>query len=99
MKDQQRGPLGRRGCQTDRVIHSPGVPVFRDDRGALLGAPYTVGFLTSPAPNAGVIRSREPEQAHRIPAALATRAGRVLETAAALGYGGWCWGPGGAVSS
>ncbi|MBT2400515.1 TIGR02452 family protein [Streptomyces sp. ISL-100] len=71
---------------TDRVIHSPGVPVFRDDRGALLAAPYTVGFLTSPAPNAGVIRSREPAQAHRIPAALASRAGRVLETAAACGY-------------
>ncbi len=47
-----------------------GVPVFRDDRGALLAAPYTVGFLTSPAPNAGVIRSREPDLAHRIPAAL-----------------------------
>ena len=35
---------------TDRVIHSPGVPVFRDDRGRLLDEPYTVGFLTSPAP-------------------------------------------------
>ncbi|WP_093797511.1 TIGR02452 family protein [Streptomyces sp. Wb2n-11] len=71
---------------TDRVIHSPGVPVFRDDRGALVAAPYTAGFLTSPAPNAGVIRSREPDLAHRIPAALASRAGRVLETAAACGY-------------
>ncbi|MGX1885096.1 TIGR02452 family protein [Streptomyces sp. NPDC055287] len=71
---------------SDRVIHSPGVPVFRDDRGALLAAPYTVGFLTSPAPNAGVIRSREPGEAHRIPAALVARAGRVLETAAACGY-------------
>ncbi|MGW7055293.1 TIGR02452 family protein [Streptomyces sp. NPDC054887] len=71
---------------TDRVIHSPGVPVFRDDRGALLATPYTVGFLTSPAPNAGVIRSREPDQEHRIPAALASRAERVLETAAARGY-------------
>ncbi|WP_405804416.1 TIGR02452 family protein [Streptomyces sp. NBC_00210] len=71
---------------TDRVIHSPGVPVFRDDRGRLLDAPYTVGFLTSPAPNAGVITSRSPEQAHRIPAALAARAERVLETAAECGY-------------
>ncbi|GAA2960090.1 TIGR02452 family protein [Streptomyces enissocaesilis] len=71
---------------TDRVIHSPEVPVFRDDRGALLAAPYTAGFLTSPAPNAGVIRSREPGRAHRVPAALASRAGRVLETAAACGY-------------
>ncbi|ORT57304.1 TIGR02452 family protein [Streptomyces sp. CB03238] len=71
---------------TDRVIHSPGVPVFRDDRGRLLNSPYRVGFLTSPAPNAGVITSRTPEDAARIPAALASRAERVLETAAACGY-------------
>ncbi|MFI1395786.1 TIGR02452 family protein [Streptomyces sp. NPDC020681] len=71
---------------SDRVIHSPGVPVFRDDRGRLLDAPYTVGFLTAAAPNAGVITQRSPDQAHRIPAALASRAERVLETAAERGY-------------
>ncbi|GAA3894340.1 TIGR02452 family protein [Streptomyces gulbargensis] len=71
---------------TDRVIHSPRVPVFRDDRGALLPEPFTTGFLTSPAPNAGVVRRRNPELADRIPAALASRAERVLETAAAAGY-------------
>ncbi|GHJ95978.1 TIGR02452 family protein [Streptomyces sp. NE5-10] len=71
---------------TDRVIHSPRVPVFRDDRGALLATPFTVGFLTSPAPNAGVVRRTRPERAHRLPAALASRAERVLETAAAEGY-------------
>ncbi|MFF8841834.1 TIGR02452 family protein [Streptomyces sp. NPDC015127] len=69
-----------------RVIISPGVPVFRDDRGRLLEIPYQAGFLTSPAPNAGVITRRTPEEAHRIPAALATRAERVLEVAAAGGY-------------
>ncbi|WP_405860212.1 TIGR02452 family protein [Streptomyces sp. NBC_00090] len=71
---------------TDRVIHSPRVPVFRDERGALLAEPFTVGFLTSPAPNAGVVRRRTPELADRLPAALAARAERVLETAAAAGY-------------
>lgn len=71
---------------SDRVIHSPGVPVFRDDRDGLLETPYTVGFLTSPAPNAGVIAQRTPELTGRIPAALAERAGRVLEVAAAHGY-------------
>ncbi|WP_309057780.1 TIGR02452 family protein [Streptomyces sp.] len=71
---------------TDRVIHSPGVPVFRDDRGALLPEPFTAGFLTSPAPNAGVVRRQTPHLAGRIPAALASRAERVLETAAAAGY-------------
>ncbi|MGW8801368.1 TIGR02452 family protein [Streptomyces sp. NPDC055775] len=78
----------RSAFYTDRVIHSPGVPVFRDDRGRLLDTPYTVGFLTSPAPNAGVIRSRTPEDAHRIPAVLASRAERVLEVAAVRGYRG-----------
>ncbi|MFI6950133.1 TIGR02452 family protein [Streptomyces sp. NPDC050422] len=76
----------RSAFYTDRVIHSPGVPVFRDDRGRLLDTPYAAGFLTSPAPNAGVIRSRTPESAHRIPAVLASRGERVLEVAAVRGY-------------
>ncbi|GAA3871265.1 TIGR02452 family protein [Streptomyces lacrimifluminis] len=71
---------------TDRVIHSPGVPVFRDDRGRLLDDPYTAGFLTSAAPNAGVVRRTAPERAADIPRALASRAERVLETAATEGY-------------
>ncbi|MFF4249603.1 TIGR02452 family protein [Streptomyces sp. NPDC001663] len=71
---------------TDRVIHSPAVPVFRDDRGRLLDEPYLAGFLTSPAPNAGVVRRTTPERAAGLPGALAVRAERVLETAAAQGY-------------
>ncbi|TXS43284.1 TIGR02452 family protein [Streptomyces sp. uw30] len=71
---------------TDRVIHSPGVPVFRDDRGRLLDEPYTTGFLTAAAPNAGVVRRTAPERTAELPRALATRAERVLETAAAHGY-------------
>lgn len=71
---------------SDRVIHSPAVPVFRDERGVLLDEPFDVGFLTSPAPNAGVITRQEPEAVDRVPAALSSRAGRVLEVAAAHGY-------------
>ncbi|MFD5073800.1 TIGR02452 family protein [Streptomyces sp. NPDC058371] len=71
---------------TDRVIHSPGVPVFRDDRGRLLDEPYSAGFLTAAAPNAGVVRRTAPERAAELPHALAVRAERVLETAAAHGY-------------
>ncbi|MFE6287226.1 TIGR02452 family protein [Streptomyces sp. NPDC057877] len=71
---------------TDRVIHSPAVPVFRDDRGRLLAEPYTAGFLTAAAPNAGVVLSRTPERAPELPAALARRAERVLEVAARHGY-------------
>ncbi|WP_435843542.1 TIGR02452 family protein, partial [Streptomyces hirsutus] len=71
---------------TDRVIHSPAVPVFRDDRGRLLDEPFPVGFLTSAAPNAGVILRTAPERAPELPHALAARAERVLETAVAHGY-------------
>ncbi|MCD7445133.1 TIGR02452 family protein [Streptomyces lincolnensis] len=71
---------------TDRVIHSPAVPVFRDDRGGLLDEPYTAGFLTAAAPNAGVVRRTAPERERELPRALAVRAERVLEVAAAHGY-------------
>ncbi|MET9610453.1 TIGR02452 family protein [Streptomyces sp. NPDC006512] len=77
---------GKSTFYTDRVIHSPGVPVFRDDRGELLETPFRAGFLTSPAPNAGTIRRQEPERTPEIPAALARRAERVLEVAALHGY-------------
>ncbi|MGW2741777.1 TIGR02452 family protein [Streptomyces sp. NPDC001450] len=71
---------------TDRVIHTPAVPVFRDDQGRLLPEPYLAAFLTAAAPNAGVVRRTAPERAGELPAALARRAERVLETAAAHGY-------------
>ncbi|MFC8127339.1 TIGR02452 family protein [Streptomyces sp. NPDC057302] len=73
---------------SDRVIHSPAVPVFRDDRGRLLGEDeaYRVGFLTAAAPNAGVVLRRSPERAKELPSALAARAQRVLETAVVCGY-------------
>ncbi|MDH6223206.1 MULTISPECIES: TIGR02452 family protein [Streptomyces] len=71
---------------SDRVIHSPAVPVFRDDRGRLLDEPYPAGFLTAAAPNAGVIARTAPDRIAGIPAVLASRAERVLETAAAHGY-------------
>ncbi|BBA95344.1 hypothetical protein RVR_168 [Actinacidiphila reveromycinica] len=71
---------------SDRVIHSPGVPVFRADSGALLARPFTAGFLASPAPNAGVIARTMPERVPEVGPALAVRAERVLEVAAAHGY-------------
>lgn len=71
---------------SDRVIHSPAVPVFRDDRGRLLDAAHLVGFLTAAAPNAGVIRRTAPERTAELPRALAARAGQVLSVAVAEGY-------------
>jgi uncharacterized protein (TIGR02452 family) len=71
---------------TDRVIHSPAVPVFRDDKGRLLDEPYHAGFLTAAAPNAGVVVRTAPERAAELPHAVAVRAERVLETAVSHGY-------------
>ena len=71
---------------TDRVIHSPAVPVFRDDRGALLDSAHLVGFLTAAAPNAGVVRRTAPDRVAELPTALAVRAERVLSVAVAEGY-------------
>jgi uncharacterized protein (TIGR02452 family) len=39
------------GIYTDYVIHSPEVPVIRNDRGDWLEDPYTMSVITSPAPN------------------------------------------------
>lgn len=71
---------------SDRVIYSPGVPVFRDDKGRLLDAAYTTSFLTAAAPNLGAIARNQPEHAGEVPAVLARRARRVLEVAAAHGH-------------
>ncbi|GAA3431172.1 TIGR02452 family protein [Kutzneria kofuensis] len=71
---------------SDRVIHSPDVPVFRDDQGALLTAPYSVSFLTAAAPNRGAVVRNQPERAHSIPAILHRRAVRVLQVAANHGH-------------
>ena len=82
------------GMYTPWVIYSPDVPVFRDPTGALLGAPYRVAFLTAPAPNAGVVRTRTPARSAEIRAALQERIDKVLSVAAhfehdALVLGAW----------
>jgi uncharacterized protein (TIGR02452 family) len=69
---------------TDRVIYSPGIPVFRDDSGALLARPYRVAFLTAAAPNAAAIT--DPAQLAEIPMILRRRAAKVLGVARRHGH-------------
>jgi len=64
-----------------RVIWSPHVPVIRDGRGELLDRPYTVSFLTSPAPNAGQLALRSAGRAVDVREVLVERARRVLAVA------------------
>lgn len=66
---------------SDRVISSPGVPVFRDEEFRLLSEPYPVTFLTSAAPNTGQLARRAPERLAEIPELLIARAAQVLAAA------------------
>lgn len=69
---------------SDRIIYSPGVPVFRDDAGGLLARPYRVAFLTAAAPNVSAIS--EPGQLDEVAAILSRRAGKVLSVARRHGH-------------
>lgn len=64
-----------------RVVYSPDVPVYRDERYALVDRPYAVSFLTSPAPNAGIVARDHPDRVPALPTVLAERAARVLAVA------------------
>ncbi|MEO3785483.1 TIGR02452 family protein [Actinocorallia sp. B10E7] len=66
---------------SDRMIYSPGVPVFRDETGALLDEPFPVSFITSAAPNRGALPPGTP-----VSEALRRRAWKVLALAAAEGH-------------
>lgn len=79
---------------SDRMIYSPGCPVFRTDEGHLLEEAYLVDFITSPAPNAGAVRRNEPENVERINGVLRERSRKLLALAAfhkceALVLGAW----------
>ena len=71
---------------SDRVIYTPGVPVFRDDTGELLPRPYHVTMLTAAAPNLRAITSQQPDRAATVPATVRGRARRILAVAAAHGH-------------
>jgi uncharacterized protein (TIGR02452 family) len=71
---------------TDHLIFSPGVPFFRDGRLRLLEAPFALTILTAPAPNAGVVRERDPALAPQLAEVLAARIVKLLAVAAVNGY-------------
>ena len=84
----------RSGIYTDRIIYSPGCPVFRDDDGKLLEAPYFVDVITSPAPNAGAIQKNTPHEFELIEPCFVKRIDKVLALALkngcdALVLGAW----------
>jgi uncharacterized protein (TIGR02452 family) len=79
---------------SDRMIYSPGCPVFKDDEGMLEKQPYVVDFITSPAPNAGEVKRNQPLDVDKIPEVLRVRGAKLLGLAAdngcdALVLGAW----------
>jgi uncharacterized protein (TIGR02452 family) len=71
---------------SDYMIYSPGVPVFRDDEGRLLGRPYRTAFITAPAVNAGVVRQRELTQLPLLRPTMRQRLQRLLWVALQHGH-------------
>jgi uncharacterized protein (TIGR02452 family) len=76
------------------MIYSPSCPVFKNDDGTLLEQPYFVDFITSPAPNAGMILKNQPQYAGKIKEVLQIRGNKLLSLAAyrgcdALILGAW----------
>ncbi len=71
---------------SDHMIYVPGVPVFRDDSGALRDEPYRVAFLTAAAVNAGALARNEPKALARIPEVMRRRIARVLWLAEQQGH-------------
>jgi len=70
---------------TDYAIYSPGVPVIRDDIGALVDQPYAVSIITCPAANASRL---EPGRRAEIGPAMWRRVLKVLSLGIAHGHHG-----------
>ncbi len=71
---------------SDHMIHAPGVPIIRDDEGALLDPPLLAAFITAPAVNAGVVVQRDKKEAREIPEVMARRTLKMLALAAHEGH-------------
>lgn len=79
--DENRASVGT--LYTDWAIHSPEVPVFRDDTHALLDDPFLTSFITMPAPNRGAMR--EPRE-REIAEVFSRRVDRVFALAREKGH-------------
>ncbi len=76
----------RDALYSDNMLYSPKVPVFRDDHDALLPSIQLASFVTSPAVNAGVVRSKQRRDRRRIAEVMRTRIAKVLALAYTRGH-------------
>lgn len=71
---------------SDYTIYSPDVPVFRNDSFNFLENPYNCSFITMPAPNAGVLKAREPHREKELETVMKRRIEKTLTIAINNGY-------------
>lgn len=71
---------------SDYMLHSPAVPVFRGDAGALLEQPWPCAFITAAAPNRKTLLQQNPAREPELPQVFARRISRVLAVAARGGH-------------
>jgi uncharacterized protein (TIGR02452 family) len=71
---------------SDHMIYSPNVPFFKNDAGELTENPYLASILTSAAVNAGVVRTQEPDNIHKIESEMRIRIRKMLTLCAVQGY-------------
>jgi uncharacterized protein (TIGR02452 family) len=75
------------GFYTNYAIYSPAVPVFKDDDGNRLDAPYLCAFVTAPAVNAGVFaKEHKPGRHDVVRDEMADRVEKVLAVMAGHGH-------------
>lgn len=70
----------------DYMIYSPKVPVFKNDAGDLLDEPQLVSFITAPAVNAGIVKSRRSNSEKEIKEVMERRIQRVLQLSYEKGH-------------
>lgn len=71
---------------TDHLIYSPNVPWFRTRSRDQPDTVFLASVITAPAPNAGVVLTRDPSALAEVEVALRRRAGLVLAVAADRGH-------------
>ena len=71
---------------TNYVIYSPDVPVFRTDDGVLLEEPWVLSIVTCPAVNASKLARQAPERLPTIRSIMFARTSKVLSVACNHGH-------------
>ncbi len=71
---------------TDHMIHSPSVPIFRNDEDQLLDDYYKVSFITAPAANKGALMKNQPDKIPEIQSVMKKRIRALFSIAHRYGY-------------